>query len=76
MSEGGSDRSPPPPPLPLLCQSVLDDVAHELDVVGGAADRGRHPGLQEGPDGREVRGRRHAVLGVGRTRSARSVIQT
>ena len=49
--------------LQLLCHGVLDDAADELEVVGGAADCGVHAGPDEGADGREARGQRHAVLG-------------
>merc|ERR1719384_1652912 len=57
----------PSPPLllslQLLCHSMLDDAADELEVVGGAADCGVHAGPDEGADGREAGGQRHAVLG-------------
>ena len=41
---------------------MLQDAADELDVVGGAADGGRHAGPEEGADGREAGGQRCAVL--------------
>ena len=44
---------------------MFDDVAHELEVVCGAADGGRHAGPDEGADGREARGQRKAVVGGG-----------
>ena len=44
---------------------MLDDVAHELEVVSGAADGGGHAGPDEGADGREVGGQRKAVVGGG-----------
>ena len=50
--------------LQLLSHSMLDDAADELEVVGGAADCGVHAGPDEGADGREARGQRHAVIGV------------